>query len=151
MRIRTVLLMIVLGLLCLEVQPRPANAGLPAMPDVFASPINAGCVQVAPSACKLHVDPFTIQVSSGQRLAAFQLQANGQLLYDYRTDVSNPPLGNFTPSPVRLDFAATCGHTYTVNLLARDTGDSSFLNAGQAEDIACPVGTFTHYLPVIKR
>jgi hypothetical protein len=106
---------------------------------------------VAASVCKLHVDPFTIQVATGQRLVAFQLRANGQVLYDYRTDVSNPPLGNFAPSPVRLDFAATCGRTYTVNLLARDTSDTAFLNAGQAENIVCPLGTHSLYLPVVFR
>lgn len=128
-----------------------------AAPDVFASPINAGCVKVTPLYCKIHVDPFTIQAGAGQRLVAFQLRANGELMYDYRTDVSNPPGGNYSPSLVKKDFAARCGRTYTINLLARDTGDSGFLNAGQVENVACPAGfyppdaLYIRYLPYIDR
>ena len=48
-----------------------------------------------------------------------------------------------------FDFAATCGQTYTVNLLARDTGDPAFLNAGQAENITCPAATYTLFLPTV--
>lgn len=154
MRTRLLLLTLLLGVLGLSAGSSPAlapGATAWAEPLVFASPINAGCVQLTPSVCKLHVDPFTIQTGSGQRLAAFQLRANGQLLYDFRTDVSNPPLGNYTASAVRLDFAATCGQTYTVNLLARDSGDASFLNAGQVENISCPLGTYTLALPVVAR
>lgn len=126
-------------------------AAPPAAPAVYSSPINAGCVQVTPSVCRLHVDPFTIAVASPQRLVAFQLRANGALMYDFRTDLSNPPVGNYAPSEVALDFAATCGRTYTVNLLARDSGDLNFLNAGQAENVVCPVGRYSEYLPLIRR
>lgn len=130
---------------------RPAVTPPPLAPQVFASPINAACVQVKASVCKLHVDPFTIQVAPGQQLTAFQLRANGNLLYDFRTDVSNPPASAYTPSLVRRDFAARCGQTYTVDLLAQDSGDGSLLNAGRAENIACPVGTYFQYLPVVDR
>jgi hypothetical protein len=119
--------------------------------QVFASPINAACVQATPSECKLHLDPFTIQLSPGASLEAFQLTANGKILYDFRTDLSNPPKGSYTPSLVKLDFAATCGRTYTVNLLARDSGDPGFLNAGQAENIVCPQGTYELHLPVMLK
>jgi hypothetical protein len=125
-----------------------AGAGEPA---VFASPINAGCVQVTPQICRLHVDPFTIAVAPSQRLGAFQLRANGELLYDFRTDVSNPPVGNYTPSSIALDFAAVCGRIYTINLLARDSGDTNFLNAGQDENVTCPVGSYPAYLPILRR
>jgi hypothetical protein len=141
-----------LGSLSFSLAPRAAETPpAPAAPDVFASPINAGCVHVTPSTCRLHVDPFTIAVASGQHLVAFQLRANGALLYDFRTDVSNPPTGNYTPTLPKKDFAARCGSTYTVNLQARDLGDAGFLNTGQAQNIVCPVGTFTSYLPTISR
>lgn len=154
MRTRLLLLLIFVFLMNLGAAPPLALSPpvlAPAAPQVFASPINAACFQVTPSVCKLHVDPFTIQIESSKSLAAFQLRANGSLLYDFRTDVSNPPSGNYTPSLVKLDFAAACGTTYTVNLLARDSGDPGFLNAGQAENIACPPATYIISLPVVVR
>lgn len=126
------------------------NAG-PLIPAVYASPINGGCVQVTPSVCKLHLDPFTIQVAPDRRLKAFQLFANGNMIYDYRTDVSNPPAGNYTPSVVALDFAAACGETYTINLTAKDNLDANFLNAGQVENVVCPAGSYSNYLPLLIR
>jgi hypothetical protein len=150
-----IFLLVLLGLN--ETSPVQASLAIvPAVPQVFASPINAACVLVTPNLCRLHVDPFTIQVATGQHLVAFQLQANNHLLYDFRTDVSNPP-GTYSPSGVKLDFAASCGQTYTVNLLARDSGDTSFLNAGLAQGIACPQtlqgssGSNPIYLPIIRR
>jgi hypothetical protein len=161
MRMRSCLLIVMVGLLCLDAYPQPSRAWSSAAartapveaagPVVLSSPINAGCGQVAPTMCKLHVDPFTIRVGTNQRLVAFQLRANDRLLYDFSTDVSNPPMGNFTPSTVRLGFAASCGTAYTINLLARDTGDDGFLSAGMAENIVCPAGIYTTYLPVILR
>lgn len=113
-------------------------AGRQAAPEVFSSPINASCVRVSAYECRLQIDTFTIHVAPANRLQAFQLRANGSLLYDFRTDVSNPPGGDYSPSSVALDFAATCGTTYSVNLLARDSADSNFLNAGQVDGIVCP-------------
>jgi len=114
----------------------PAIAG----PEGFASPINAGCYIAEPDVCKIHVDPFTINVNdgAGATLEFFTLFANGKPIYDFRTDVSNPPAMDYSPSLVALDFAATCGVTYTVNLLAKDTTDANPLNYGQAEEIVCP-------------
>ncbi len=120
-------------------------------PAVLASPINAACLRVTPSTCKLHVDPFTITVAPAASLVAFQLQANGAPIYDFRSDVSNPPSGSYTPSLVKRDFAARCGQTYTLTLLARDSADPGLLNAGQVEGVACPQGTFTVYLPLTVR
>jgi hypothetical protein len=151
MRPRPFLSFLLAGALSLGAASSQVRAPSPAVPGVLASPLHAACVRVEPSVCKLHVDPYTIQVAPGQRLLAFQLRANGSLLYDYRTDVSNPPSGSFSPSLVQLDFAATCGITYTVNLLARDTGDSALLNAGQAEGIACPVGAYDTFMPAVGR
>ena len=117
------------------------RAGAPpalAAPQVFTSPINGGCYIAAANVCKIHIDPFTINVSPGVRLLRFTLYANGQPLYDFRTDVSNPPSGNYSPSLVSQDFAARCGVTYTVNIVGQDNMDANPLNMGQAEGIVCP-------------
>ncbi len=110
----------------------------PAAPDVFSSPINGGCYIAAPGDCRIHIDPFTINVASGKTLTRYTIFANGTPIYDFRTDVSNPPLNNYSPSLVMQDFAATCGQTYTVNMIAQDSGDPNPLNAGQIENIVCP-------------
>jgi hypothetical protein len=87
------------------------------------------------------VDPFTVNIVPGRRLVALRLQANGKTIYDFRTDVSNPPPSSgstYSPSVVMQDFAAVCGETYTVNILGQDSGDPSFLNMGQFEEVVCP-------------
>jgi hypothetical protein len=158
MRTRYLLLLIVLGFYGLwsDSQLLSGPDAAEAAPEVFSSPINAACIRVSPTVCKLHVDPFTIQIAPANRLEAFQLRANSSLLYDFRSDVSNPPSGSYTPSSVKLDFAASCGITYTINLLARDSADTDFLNAGQVEEIICPVGlepidTYSINLPLMIR
>ncbi|MBK9440170.1 MAG: hypothetical protein IPN53_02230 [Comamonadaceae bacterium] len=105
---------------------------------VYASPINAGCYVAAAGQCKIHVDPFTIFVATGKRLVFYQLQANGHVIYSFKTDVSNPPLNNYSPSVVMQDFAATCGTIYTVNLAGQDSGDPVAYNLGQTTPITCP-------------
>ena len=113
-----------------------------AEPEVFSSPINGGCYVAAPDVCKIHMDPFTVNINdgAGERLILFQLYANGNLIYDFRTDVSNPPAVDYSPSLVMQDFAATCGETYFVNMIAQDTGDTNPLNAGQTAQFTCPAG-----------
>ncbi len=125
--------------------------GLPAAasPDVSPRPVQAGCYLATPSTCRLHVAPFTIDVDTGERLVAFQIQANGSVLYDHRTDMFNPPLGDYAPSLVNNDFAAHCSQTYTVSVLAQDTGDQALQAIGSPDAVTCPVGTFTLFLPVI--
>lgn len=110
----------------------------PAAPDVFASPINGGCYIAAPGDCRIHIDPLTIIIAPGQKLVRFTFFANGSPIYDFRTDVSNPPGSNYSPSLVMQDFAATCGETYTINMTAQDSGDPNPLNAGQIENVVCP-------------
>jgi hypothetical protein len=111
-----------------------------AAPTGFASPINGGCYIAAPEQCRLHVDPFTININDagGAKLELFTLHANGKPIYDFRTDVSNPPAVDYTPSLVALDFAATCGETYYMNLIAKDTTDANPLNYGQTAIFTCP-------------
>ncbi len=113
---------------------------------VLNSPINAGCYLAAPGQCLLHLDPFAIYVSKGTRLAGFKLEANtkgvtGRGIYQFATDISNPPSGSYAPSPPRSDFAVQCGNRYTVMLMARDSGDADYQQVGTTQSITCPDGT----------
>jgi len=117
-----------------------------AAPDVYASPIHGGCYIAGPSDCRLHVEPFTINLSSGKKLVYFQLitiQAGTGLqkvIYDFRPDVSNPAPSSgstFTPSLVAQDFAATCGKSYMISLQGQDTGDATPFNLGLTGQFTC--------------
>ena len=112
----------------------------PASPAGFASPINGGCYIAAPDVCKIHIDPFTININdaAGAKLEKFTLFANGEPIYDFRTDISNPPNVDYSPSLVMEDFAARCGTSYVVNLVAKDTSDANPLNYGQTTEFTCP-------------
>jgi hypothetical protein len=116
-------------------------------PEVFASPIQGGCYISGPQECHIHADPFTIDISSGKHLYQFQLIAiqvgtgAQTVLYDFKTDVSNPAPAfgtTYTPSLVAQDFAATCGRTYALDLQGRDTGDVSVFNLGMTNSFICP-------------
>ena len=116
-------------------------------PLIFASPIHGGCYIAAPGQCKIHVEPFTIDIAAGKRLAQFSLvtvnMGTGaqRVIYDWRPDQSNPvPYTGttYTPSLVTQDFAATCGASYQVSLQGKDTGDSSVFNLGLTGTFTCP-------------
>jgi len=112
----------------------------PERPTGFASPINGGCYVAAEGVCKIHIDPFTININegAGASLEFFTLYANGNPIYSFRTDISNPPRADYSPSLVMEDFAAECGQTYVVNLVAKDTSDANPLNYGQTGAFTCP-------------
>jgi hypothetical protein len=118
-----------------------------AAPDIFASPIHGGCYIAAPGECRFHVEPFTINIASGKKLARFQLVSielpggSQKVFYDWRPDQSNPApsLGTtYTPSLVALDYAATCSKSYEISLQGQDTGDASLFNLGLTGQFACP-------------
>ena len=117
-----------------------------AAPTIYASPIQAGCYIAAPNDCRLHVEPFTINLVSGTRLVYFQLYAhppdsNATLLYDFRPDLSNPvPFtgSTYTPSLVAQDYAAICGKSYAISLQGRDSGDTQAYNLGMTGEFTCP-------------
>lgn len=104
----------------------------------FASPVAAGCYLARDGSCHIHVEPFTANVADGEHLVRFQLKANGSVIYDFSTDVSNPPPGDFAPTLVGLDFAAVCDTIYTVSALTQDSGDPSLGVAGLTEPFTCP-------------
>ena len=116
-------------------------------PLIFASPIHGGCYIAAPGQCKIHVEPFTIDLTSGKRMVFFQLvtirggTGAQTVIYDWRPDQSNPvPYTGttYTPSLVTQDFAATCGASYMVSLQGRDSGDTSAFNLGLTGQFTCP-------------
>ena len=125
--------------------PQPLSS-TPAAPEIFASPIHSGCYIAGPSDCRIHVEPFTINIASGKKLVFFKLVAiqmpsNVQtVIYDWRPDQSNPApaIGTtYTPSLVAQDFAATCGKSYEISLQGKDTGDTNVLNLGLTGQFTC--------------
>jgi hypothetical protein len=127
--------------------------------DIFASPVHGGCYIAGPSDCRLHVEPFTINLASGKKLVKFQLIAiqsgtgTQTMIYDFRPDQSNPvPTSGstFSPSLVAKDFAATCGKSYEISLQGQDTGDANAFNLGLTGYFTCPTGTYTVFLPIVR-
>ncbi len=119
---------------------------------LYASPLNASCTLATRSTCKIHLEPFTINKSSGPQLLGFQVYANSTMIYDFKTDVSNPPFtSSYTPSRVKQDFAATCSRTYDIFVIARDSDDPNYYVLGGVQDVVCPQGIYDAYLPVINR
>ena len=107
---------------------------------VFASPLNAGCYIIAPNQCRIHIEPVTVNVASGKHLKGVKLKLNDVTIYDFGTDLDNPPPSGgstYTPSPVALDFGAVCGTTYRVSVEGMDSGDGNFLVMGNAS-FTCP-------------
>lgn len=150
------LLVLVVLMLRLALAAQP----LAAAPEIYASPVHAGCYLAKPDRCKIHVEPITLNLASGQKLVQFRLVATRlstsaqTTFYDFRPDLSNPvPYSGstFSPSPVAKDFAATCGESYTVALLGRDTGDPNELVLGQTDQFTCPVGTYRLFLPLSRK
>jgi hypothetical protein len=117
-----------------------ANEPEAAAPKVFASPINGGCYLAAPDECRIHADPVTINVAAGEHLTLMQLRVNNQIIYDFRTDASNPPPGDYSPVLDGLDFAVACGTTYYLSLVIQDSGDPSPVNGGSTTTFTCPSG-----------
>ena len=154
MRTSKYLQLLLLGLLALRfaVGSPPALAAdavvaPPAAPEIFASPVHAGCYLARADRCKIHVEPFTINIASGKKLAQFQLVAirmgtgTQTVIYDWRPDQSNPvpSIGTtYTPSLVAKDFAARCGETYEISLQGKDSGDTNVFDLGLTGQFTCP-------------
>jgi len=123
------------------------NGRVTAAVEIYASPVQAGCYIAAPNDCRIHIEPFTISITPGQKLALFQLitiqagTGTQRVIYDFRTDVSNPvPFSGdtYTPSLVAQDYAATCGKKYALSLQGQDTGDAGIFNLGLTGQFTCP-------------
>jgi hypothetical protein len=127
---------------------------------IFASPIQAGCYLARVDQCKIHVDPFTINIAAGKKLVFFQLVAirmgSGRqtVIYNFHTDQSNPAPSSGTtylPSAVAKDFAAACSASYQISLQGQDSGDLNALNLGMTNTVVCPTGTYKAQLPLVRR
>ncbi len=128
--------------------------------NFFASPIQAGCYLAHHDQCKIHVDPFALNLTDGEKLVFFQLIAtrissgSQRVIYDFRPDQSNPvPFtgSTYTPSLVAKDFAAACGQKYILSLQGQDTGDTVPYNLGSTEQFTCPTGNYLTNMPLIIR
>ena len=116
--------------------------------NIFASPIQAGCYIAAANDCRIHVDPFTININTSSKLVKFLLVAirnPGSVqttIYDWRPDQSNPApaIGDtYSPSMVAQDFAASCGKSYEISLQGQDSLDGgSTFNLGLTSQFTCP-------------
>jgi hypothetical protein len=149
---------IVLAAMLVGLDAKTVNRAL-AEPEIYASPVHAGCYLERVDRCKIHVEPFTITVTTGTKLVQFRLVATRvgstpAVIYDFRPDVSNPlPLSGstITPSLVAKDFAAHCGETYAIILQGQDTGDRDLYNLGTTGQFTCPQGTYSLYLPMLRK
>lgn len=152
------MLEILLIILLIQVE-KPASAL--AEPNIYASPLHGGCYQVRPDRCKIHLEPFTIDMAPGTSLVRFQVTAinaaSGKqtIIYDFRPDLSNPPTAflsaAYTPTSVAKDFAAVCSNSYIVSLQGQDSGDGTMFNLGQTAQFTCPVGVYRIFVPRIGR
>jgi hypothetical protein len=118
-----------------------------AAPEVFASPVHAGCYIAAVNDCRIHVEPLAINVNSGSKIAYFQLVAiqigpgTHTVIYDWKPDLSNglPITGTVVyPSQVAQDFGAGCGKIYQISLQGRDSLDPNVYNLGLTGQFTCP-------------
>jgi hypothetical protein len=109
-------------------------------PLIFASPIHAGCKTFNARTCQIVIEPLAINIAPGQRLTAYRVLVDGSIVYDWKADQSNPPLGPiYQPSRVAWGFGVRCGTSHTVSLHGRDTGDTGFFVLGSTPAITCPV------------
>jgi hypothetical protein len=130
-----------------------------AAPEIYASPVHAGCYLAEHDLCKIHVEPFTLNLVPGEKLVMFRLYAiplrqSQVMIYDFRPDQSSPipPAGStYTPTLVKKDFAVTCGVSYQIKLEGQDTGDLVVYTLGTTDVFACPAGSYPAYLPFIEK
>lgn len=160
MRDRRVFQIMAAALVCMLLvgwgQARPVSGEV----AILASPIQAGCYQVHHDLCKIHIEPFTVNLAASSKLVYFQVLAQrqgaftGSVIWDFRSDVSYslPVSGSVVnPSLPKKDFAAACGQTYTISLQGQDTSSASTYILGMTNPISCPVGTYYTDLPVIRK
>jgi hypothetical protein len=142
-----ILFVLVLGLIIGIPALSPRNQVTAQQLNIYASSIQAGCYIAGPNECRIHVEPFTINLATGSKMVNFSLitiqSGSGTLtkIYDWRPDASNPvPFSGdtFTPSLVAQDYGATCGKAYQLALVGRDTLDGSEFSLGATTTFTCP-------------
>jgi hypothetical protein len=140
------LVLVGVGLALGQVFGRPETVS--AAPNVFASPVHAGCYIAAPNDCRIHTEPLSIAINSGSKLVKVSLVSINigtgvqRIMYDFRPDQSNPlPLSGtiVNLSGVAQDFGASCGKSYQVSLQGSDTLDGGITyNLGLTNTFTCP-------------
>jgi hypothetical protein len=141
---------VIIGLLAVPARRPEAPAGLAApaayaAPNAFSGPVQGGCYLRSETACAIHVTGWQpVTVDQGLAIDAVRLGARraGEMtfrnLYDFRTDVSNPPLTTYQLSPVRRDFAAACSASYELRVMARPRATTTFTEVGRTNVFTCP-------------
>ena len=105
---------------------------------VTSTPIAAACTTVA-RGCRVQLDPFALQPALGRRLERFSFELDGQPVYDFAWDQSNPPSAAYVPSAPANGLAARCEQSYVVTVRAMDDLDASPVLVGQTDAVTCPV------------
>ena len=113
-------------------------AAFAARAEVTGSPIAAACYATA-RGCRVELDPFALDVPMGRRLEHVSIDLNGQTVYDFATDQSNPPGSGYVPSAPARGLAARCEQSYVVTVRAMDDLDPSPVLVGQTDAVPCPV------------
>lgn len=158
------LLLLSLGFLTAFFYPARREPTVPvalAAPHAFAGPVNGGCYQWTNQFCSLRVDSWgPLVVDPNVVIDGFRLEAEREgvpgftVLYDFATDVSNPPRTTYHPSPVRRDFGAHCDFTYTLRVLVSVEGDDGYVETGRTNRFTCPATVLPDgwlYVPVVIR
>ncbi len=129
--------------------------------DILASPVQAGCYLAKRDRCKIHVEPFTINLAGGQKLVFFQLVDDLGRHRDPASDLrlSSGPLKpgsvkrqhfhSFAGSP-RIMLSPAAIHIRSA-CRGRDTGDANAYNLGLTGQFTCPTATYIINLPLIKK
>lgn len=111
----------------------------------------AGCYKLEESVCRIHVQPFEIQVDEtvDERAAEFALFASNTVtgnaveLWRFATDATfnEKPIGDYSPPLPKADFPAQCGETYVVTIETRgNTSDTegTLATTGSSGEFTCP-------------
>lgn len=101
-------------------------------------PIQAACFATR-GGCRIQVAPFQIDIAPGQHLERYEVRVGGVRVYDFRTDVSNPPSFSYWATMPERGFAARCARSYVVSAAAQDSGDRALQALGATAEIECPV------------
>lgn len=156
------LLLLAAGFLAAFLYPdgRPAAGGPVALaaPSAFSGPVNGGCYQRTAFKCAIHIDawqPVTVDPNvaiDSIRLGALRDGA-GRFwnLYDFSTDISNPPRTSYRPSLVRQDFAIECGKSYQLRVMVSVEGIDTYTEVGRTNRFMCPAAEPVTFLPAVIR
>ena len=88
--------LVILSVLAVRLTTSVYAATPPTVPEIFASPVHAGCYLAKLDRCQIHVEPFTINIALGTKLAQFQLVAirvrtgTQPVMNGWRPEQSNP-------------------------------------------------------------